>query len=50
MRAAFKRGELRAVQPQAAATFLTQYVGYPRGSRLLRVINELTGATAGAAR
>ena len=46
LRAALKRGELQVGQLQAIATFLTQYVGYPRGSRLLRVVNELAGSAA----
>jgi 4-carboxymuconolactone decarboxylase len=45
LRAAVKRGELTAAQLQAMATFLTQYVGYPRGSRLFRIVGEV-GASA----
>src|SRR5271155_1586472 len=41
LRAAVKRGELTAAQLQAMATFLTQYVGYPRGSRLFRIVGEV---------
>jgi 4-carboxymuconolactone decarboxylase len=41
LRAAIKRGELNGAQLQAMATFLTQYVGYPRGSRLFRIVSEL---------
>ncbi len=44
LRAAVKRGELNSEQLQAAAVFLTQYVGYPRGSRLFRVIGEVGAA------
>lgn len=40
-RAAIKRGELTLDQLEAAATFLTQYVGYPHGSQLYRIVNEL---------
>ena len=46
LRCALKRGELTAAQLQPLATFLTQYVGYPRGSRLFKVCNE-AGAAAG---
>jgi 4-carboxymuconolactone decarboxylase len=45
LRAAVKRGELTAAQLQAMAPFLTQYVGYPRGSRLFRIVGEVS-ATA----
>lgn len=47
LRAAVKRGELSAAQLQALPTFLTQYVGYPRGSRLFRVVSDIaaTGST-----
>ena len=41
LRAAVKRGELTAAQLQAMATFLTQYVGYPRGSRLFRIVGDV---------
>ena len=41
LRAALKRGELHPIQLEPLATFLTQYVGYPRGSRLFRVVNEV---------
>jgi 4-carboxymuconolactone decarboxylase len=43
--AAVKRGELTAAQLQALATFLTQYVGYPRGSRLFRIVGEVAATT-----
>ena len=46
LRSALKRGELSTPQLQALATFLTQYVGYPRGSRLFRVCNEVSAAAA----
>jgi 4-carboxymuconolactone decarboxylase len=40
LRCALKRGELTTAQLPALATFLTQYVGYPRGSRLFKACNE----------
>ena len=43
LRAALKRGELRVDQLDALAMFLTQYVGYPRGSQLFRIVTELKG-------
>jgi 4-carboxymuconolactone decarboxylase len=46
LRCALKRGELTVAQLQALATFLTQYVGYPRGSRLLKACNEASAAAA----
>ena len=46
LRCALKRGELNALQVQSLATFLTQYVGYPRGSRLFRACNEALAAVA----
>jgi len=42
LRCALKRGELTAAQLQPLATFLTQYVGYPRGARLFKVCNEVS--------
>jgi 4-carboxymuconolactone decarboxylase len=39
--AALQRGELSAEQLQEAVTFLTQYVGYPRGSRLHVALGEV---------
>lgn len=39
--AAMKRGELTAAQLQEAMLFLTQYVGYPRASRLNTALNDL---------
>ena len=40
-RSALKRGELSGEQLDAMALFLTQYVGYPKGSRVFRVVNEV---------
>ncbi|MDR3416859.1 MAG: carboxymuconolactone decarboxylase family protein [Nevskia sp.] len=40
LRSALKRGELTPAQMEALAMFLTQYVGYPKGSRLFRIVNE----------
>jgi len=48
LRCALARGELTQPQLQALATFLTQYVGYPRGSRLFKVCNEVSAAAAAA--
>jgi 4-carboxymuconolactone decarboxylase len=45
LRSALKRGELVKEQLEPMAIFLTHYVGYPKGSRLLRVIKDLV-ATA----
>ena len=47
LRSALKRGELSKEQLDAMAVFLTQYVGYPRGSRLFRVINEVNAEAGG---
>jgi 4-carboxymuconolactone decarboxylase len=41
-RSALKRGELDKKQLEAISVFLTQYVGYPRGSKLHRIFGELT--------
>ncbi|NGY04855.1 carboxymuconolactone decarboxylase family protein [Solimonas terrae] len=41
IRAALKRGELRADQLDALSIFLTQYVGYPRGSQLFRIVSTI---------
>lgn len=46
LRSALKRGELTLEQLQAMAPFLTQYVGYPRGSQLFRVVSELSAEAA----
>lgn len=40
-RSALKRGELDPAQLVAISVFLTQYVGYPRGSKLHRIFGEL---------
>ena len=40
-RSALKRGELEPAQLEAISVFLTQYVGYPLGSRLHRIFGEL---------
>jgi len=40
-RSALKRGELEPAQLEAISVFLTQYVGYPRGSKLHRIFGEL---------
>ena len=45
LRSALKRGELVKEQLEPMAIFLTHYVGYPKGSRLLRVIQDVV-ATA----
>ena len=47
LRSALKRGELDKAQLEALAVFLTQYVGYPKGSAVFRIINELLAAPAG---
>ena len=39
--AALNNGELSAEQLQEAMIFLTQYVGYPKASRLNLAVNEL---------
>lgn len=41
IRSAFKRGELDAAQLDALAVFLTQYVGYPKGSQLFQIVNAV---------
>ncbi|WP_051362016.1 carboxymuconolactone decarboxylase family protein [Solimonas soli] len=41
LRAAFKRGELTPAQLDALVPFLTQYVGYPRGSLLFGIASKL---------
>jgi 4-carboxymuconolactone decarboxylase len=40
-RSALKRGELDRAQLEAISVFLTQYVGYPLGSKLHRIFGEL---------
>ena len=47
LRSALKRGELDRGQIEALVMFLTQYIGYPKGSRLFRVANEVLAAAAG---
>ena len=44
LRAALKRGELDRDQLDALVTFLTQYVGYPRGSQLFGIVSALKAA------
>ncbi len=44
LRCALQRKELGPAQLQALAMFLTQYVGYPRGSRLFRLCSEAAAA------
>jgi len=39
--AALKRGELDGEQLQEAVLFLTQYVGYPRGSKLHTALGDV---------
>jgi 4-carboxymuconolactone decarboxylase len=46
LRAALKRGELQKEQLEPLAVFLTQYVGYPKGSRLFRVVNEVKAGSS----
>lgn len=41
LRSALQRGELKPEQLDALAMFMTQYVGYPKGSLLFRIVNEL---------
>lgn len=38
---AAKRGELTRAQLDAIAVFLTQYIGYPKGSQLFQVVNQV---------
>ena len=45
-RSALKRGELSGEQLDAMALFLTQYVGYPKGSRVFRIVNEVKAGAA----
>lgn len=45
-RSALKRGELGREQLEALCLFLTQYVGYPKGSRLFRVVSDVIAASA----
>jgi len=46
LRCALARGELTRAQLEPLATFLTQYVGYPRGARLYRLCSEAGAAAA----
>lgn len=46
LRSALARGELKPEQLEPIATFLTQYVGYPKGSRLFRIVNEVKAAAS----
>jgi len=41
IRSALKRGELTQTQMDAAVIFLTHYVGYPKGSLMLRTVAEV---------
>ncbi len=41
LRSAMLRGELTHAQLDAVAVFLTQYVGYPKGSQLFQIINSV---------
>lgn len=50
IRAALARGELKPEQLEPLAVFLTQYVGYPRGSRLFMLVNKIKAERAGASR
>ena len=45
-KAALERGEFTAAQLQEAMVFLTQYVGYPRGSRLNSALAEVLKSAA----
>lgn len=41
LRSALLRGELTPAQLDALAVFLTQYVGYPKGSQLFQICNTV---------
>jgi 4-carboxymuconolactone decarboxylase len=45
--AALARGELTVDQLEPLAVFLTQYVGYPRGSRLFLLVSKIKAELAG---
>lgn len=45
-RSALKRGELTPAQLDALAVFLTQYVGYPKGSQLFQIVNTVKAEAA----
>jgi len=40
-RSALKRGEITKEQLEAAVMFLTQYIGYPRGSKMYMMMNKV---------
>lgn len=40
-RSALKRGELTKEQLEAVVVFLTQYIGYPRGSKAFMALNKV---------
>jgi len=46
-RSALKRGELTIKQLEAIVMFITQYVGYPKGSRFFNIYNALLKETQG---
>jgi len=48
IRSALKRGELKVEDLELIAIFLTQYVGYPRGSRLFLLVSKIKAELAGA--
>ena len=41
MRSALKRGELSQAELETAVVFLTQYVGYPKGSKMHMALTRL---------
>jgi 4-carboxymuconolactone decarboxylase len=47
-RSALKRGELDQDQLMTAVMFLTQYIGYPRGSKMFTALNALFAEQAAA--
>jgi 4-carboxymuconolactone decarboxylase len=48
IRSALARGELKPEQLEPLAVFLTQYVGYPRGSRLYLLVSKIKAELAAA--
>lgn len=48
IRSALARGELDVEQLEPLAVFLTQYVGYPRGSRLFLLVSKIKAERAEA--
>ncbi|HWY24623.1 MAG TPA: carboxymuconolactone decarboxylase family protein [Nevskia sp.] len=48
IRSALARGELKLEQLEPLAVFLTQYVGYPRGSRLYLLVSKIKAELAEA--